>query len=156
MLSYVVILFQKPSRKSCMAKKLIHAKFHWNQSKIMGFRFFHDFGFHLDNKVLLYVIILFQKPSQKSQMAKKLIHDKFHWNWSKFMDFRTFHEFGFHQCFYMLSYFSKNHLESHIWQKNSSTQNFMRIKARSWILDFFMVFGFHSNNKVSLYDLLLV
>ena len=56
----------------------------------------------------------------------------------------------------MIFYWSKNHLDSHACPKDLSIPNFIETGAKSQILDFFMVFGFHSNNKVSLYDLLLV
>ena len=57
---------------------------------------------------------------------------------------------------YMIFYWFKNHLDSYACPKDLSIPNFIEIRAKSWILDFFMTFGFHSNNKVSLFDLVLV
>ena len=51
----------------------------------------------------------------------------------------------------MLLHCSKNHLDSRAWQKNSSTPNFIEFGAKSLNLELFMIFGFHLNNKVSLF-----
>ena len=70
------------------------------------------------------------------------------------MDFRIFYDLDFTsitKCHYLSSYCSENHLDSHAWQKNSSNPNFIEFGVKSWILGFFMIFGFHLINKVSLF-----
>ena len=55
------------------------------------------------------------------------------------------------KCYHMSLHCSKNHLDSHAWQKNSSSPNFIEFIAKSWIFENFMIFGFHLKNKGSLF-----